>query len=425
MKYGLIGEKLGHSFSQEIHEQLADYQYELCPLSRAEFPSFMQQADFAAINVTIPYKEQVLPYLAEVDAQAAKIGAVNTIVNQGGCLKGYNTDFAGVCYLLRQHGIDLAGRQVLILGSGGTSKTVRAVAESQGAASVQLVSRSGGLDSAGQPMLDYQQAAAVKTTQVIINTTPRGMYPHNQEQPLFKLADFPELEAVADVIYNPLYSNLVLQARELGLKACGGLEMLVAQAKYAAELFIGDKIADDKIEEIYRKLRKKKLNLALIGMPGSGKTTVGRRLAELLQRPFVDCDAKIVQRQGCSIADIFSSQGEAAFRQIETATLADIAKEGGQVIATGGGVVTQAVNMQLLRQNSLLIWLDRPLDKLAISAARPLSPNARANEQLYQQRAPLYQRYADLRLPNEQSAAAAAEKIAAYFAAETGGEAKC
>lgn len=425
MKYGLIGEKLGHSFSKEIHEQLAAYQYEICPLSRADFAAFMQRADFAAINVTIPYKEQVLPYLAEIDEQAAKIGAVNTIVNRDGLFKGYNTDFAGVCYLLRQHEIDLAGRQVLILGSGGTSKTVRAVVESQGAAAVRLVSRGGGLDSAGQPMLTYQQAAAAVNTQVIINTTPCGMYPHNQDLPLLKPADFPKLEAVVDVIYNPLQSNLVLQARELGLKACGGLEMLVAQAKYAAELFVDCQIDDAKIADIYQQLRRQKLNLALIGMPGSGKTTVGWRLAEILQRPFVDCDAKIVQQEGCSIADIFRAQGEAGFRQLETATLAEIAKEGGQVSATGGGVVTQPLNMQLLRQNSLLVWLDRPLADLPISAARPLSPNAQANAQLYQQRAPLYQRYADLRLPNEQSAAAAAEKIAAYFAAETGGMAKC
>lgn len=428
MQYGLIGEKLGHSFSKEIHEQLAGYQYELCPLSRQEFAPFMQRADFAAINVTIPYKEQVLPYLAEIDEQAAKIGAVNTIVNRSGRLVGYNTDFAGMCYLLRRHDIALSGRRVLILGSGGTSKTARAAAENLGAAEVRLVSRSGGLDPWGEPMPTYEQAQTAewaRGVQVIINTTPRGMYPNNQEQPLLDLALFPALEAVADVIYNPLQSNLLLAARERGLKACGGLEMLVAQAKYAAELFLAKTLPEQAIADIYQRLRRQKLNLALIGMPGSGKTTVGRLLAKKLGRPFVDCDQRIVQSQGCAIAEIFSRQGEAAFRRLETATLAQIAKEGGQVIATGGGVVTRPENLRLLRQNSLLIWLDRPLEQLQLAKGRPLSPNAQANANLYQQREPLYRAWADWRQPNEQSAAAAAEQIALYFAEETGGIPKC
>ncbi len=412
MQYGLIGEKLGHSFSQEIHEQLAGYQYELRPLSRAEFPAFMQRADFAAINVTIPYKELVIPYLAEVEEQAAKIGAVNTIVKRGGRLCGYNTDFAGVLYLLKAHAIDLAGRHVLILGTGGTSKTARAVAESLGAASIKLVSRSGG---PAADLLDYQQAAARPEAQVIINTTPRGMYPQNAEQPLLDLAAFPQLEAVVDVIYNPLRSNLVLQAQELGLKACGGLEMLVAQAKYAAELFCGQPIAEAAIDEIYRKLRRQKLNLALIGMPGCGKSTVGRLLAEKLGRPLLDCDKEIVRRSGQAIADIFAEQGEAAFRQLESQTLADIAKEGGQVIACGGGVVLRPENIQALRQNSLLIWLDRPLEQLAVGKGRPLSPDAEANRRLYQQRAPLYQQYADYRQPCAQLPAETAALLAEYW----------
>lgn len=412
MQYGLIGEKLGHSFSKEIHEQLAGYQYELRPLSLAEFPAFMQQADFAAINVTIPYKELVIPYLAEVDEQAAKIGAVNTIVKRDGCLCGYNTDFAGVVYLLKNHGIDLNGRNVLILGTGGTSKTVRAVAESQGAAAISFVSRNSGQQA---NWLDYQQAAAQRDVQVIINTTPRGMYPQNEEQPLLDLATFPRLEAVVDVIYNPLRSNLVLQAQALGLKACGGLEMLVAQAKYAAELFCGQSIAEAAIDEVYRRLRRQKLNLALIGMPGCGKSTVGRLLAEKLGRPLLDCDKEIVRRSGQAIADIFAEQGEAKFRQIESQTLADIAKEGGQVIACGGGVVLRPENIQALRQNSLLIWLDRPLEQLAVGKGRPLSPNPEANRLLYQQRAPLYQQYADYRQACAQTPAETVELLVEYW----------
>lgn len=413
MQYGLIGEKLGHSFSQEIHEQLADYQYELHPLSREEFPVFMQQADFAAINVTIPYKELVIPYLAELDPQAAQIGAVNTIVNRQGRLCGYNTDFAGVCYLLRRHNIELAGRRVLILGTGGTSKTALAVARSLGAAEVWRVSRSAAAEEPG--LLDYAQAAQ-KDVQVIINTTPRGMYPQNGEQPLLDLAGFPALEAVVDVIYNPLQSNLVLEARELGLnKSCGGLEMLVAQAKYAAELFCGQTIEEAAIDRIYRRLRRQKLNLALIGMPGSGKTTVGRLLAKKLGRPLVDCDKELVRRGGKAIPQIFAESGEAEFRRQETATLAELAKEGGQIIACGGGVVTRPENIRLLRQNSLLVWLDRPLEQLAVAGGRPLSPDAEANRRLYQQRAPLYQQYADYRQTNEQGLNAAVEQLAAWW----------
>ena len=308
--------------------------------------------------------------------------------------------------------IDLNGRNVLILGTGGTSKTVRAVAESQGAAAISFVSRNGGQQA---NWLDYQQAAAQRDVQVIINTTPRGMYPQNGEQPLLDLAAFPRLEAVVDVIYNPLRSNLVLQAQALGLQACGGLEMLVAQAKYAAELFCGQPIAEAAIDEVYRQLRRQKLNLALIGMPGCGKSTVGRLLAERLGRPLLDCDKEIVRRSGQAIADIFAEQGEAKFRQIESQTLADIAKEGGQVIACGGGVVLRPENIQALRQNSLLIWLDRPLEQLAVGKGRPLSPNPEANRLLYQQRAPLYQQYADYRQACAQTPAETVELLVEYW----------
>ena len=408
--YGLIGEKLGHSFSKEIHESLADYKYSLCPLTRQEFAPFMERADFAAINVTIPYKEAVIPYLAEVDPRAAAIGAVNTIVNRGGRLCGYNTDFDGVKYLLARHGIELAGRRVLVLGTGGTSKTVCAGAEALGAAAVAVVSRSGG---AGR--LDYAQAAAALDTQVIINTTPNGMYPHNGDAPLLDPAAFPALEAVVDVVYNPLQTNIVLAAREQGKKACGGLEMLVAQAKYAAELFTGRHMDDAVIDDIYHRLRRDKLNIALIGMPGSGKSTVGRKLAGLLGREFVDCDKVLVERARRQISDIFREDGEDAFRRLESEVLLDVAGLGGRVIATGGGIIKNPANIRMLRQNSLLIFLDRAPERLALDAGRPLSQSTGDNMRLYAERYPIYTACADYRLDNNGSAGSAAAALAEYW----------
>ena len=410
MLYGLIGEKLGHSFSKEIHEALAGYDYQLCPLNRDEFTAFMQTADFAAINVTIPYKEAVIPYLDKIDERAAAIGAVNTIVNQKGILVGYNTDFDGVCYLLRRHNISLKDRQVLILGTGGTCKTVTAVARHLGAADVQIVSRSG-----GEGLLNYRQAEDWGEAEVIINTTPRGMYPHNEDEPLLDLRKFPRLQAVADVIYNPLQTRLVLQAKALGITACGGLEMLVAQAKYAAEHFLGRQFDDEEIERIYQKLRQNKLNIALIGMPGSGKTTVGKLLAQALGKPFVDADEALEQQAGRTIPQIFAEDGENYFRRLESETIAQISREGGQIIATGGGVVLRPENIENLRQNSLLIWLDKQPENLSLADNRPLSPGVEANLRLYQQRQPLYQAAADVVIVNEGTAEAAAAEIVHKF----------
>lgn len=413
MQYGLIGEKLGHSFSKEIHERLADYEYRLCPLAREEFAGFMQRADFAAINVTIPYKEAVIPYLAEVDARAAAIGAVNTIVNRGGRLCGYNTDFDGVRYMLRRHGIEVAGKNVLILGTGGTSKTATAVVKSLGAVGVSIVSRNGG---AGR--LSYAEAQAAKNTQVIINTTPNGMYPHNSDEPLLDLTAFPELSAVVDVVYNPLRTNIVLAAEELGINACGGLEMLVAQAKYAAELFVGRQIDDSVINEIYRDIRRSKQNIALIGMPGSGKSTVGRQLAEILGREFVDCDEALVERVGRSIPEIFAADGEDGFRAAEAETVAEVAAVGGRVIATGGGVIKRAENIRALRQNSLLVFLDKEPETLALSDGRPLSQSLADNLRLYQERYPIYTACADVIIKNDGTPEDAVEKIMAAWLAK-------
>lgn len=406
MQYGLIGEKLGHSFSKEIHEQLADYLYELCPLTREEFPRFMERADFRAINVTIPYKEMVIPYLAGLDEQAQAIGAVNTIVNRGGRLYGHNTDFAGFAYLLARHNISLAGKKVLILGGGGTSKTVRAVAEAQGAAEVIRSDR-----TVKPGLITYAEAQNYTQAEVIINATPCGMFPANQDKPLVDLTAYPNLCAVADVVYNPLKTNLVLAAEALGLPACGGLEMLVAQAKYAAEYFTGQAIPDSEIERIYQGILPQKQNIALIGMPGSGKTTVGSLLAERLRLPLVDCDTEVEKRAGKPIKAIFAEEGEAAFRTLETAVMQDIAAQGGQIIATGGGAILKAENLQALRQNSLLVFLDKQPQTLALDDTRPLSPDMAANLRLYQQRYPKYLAAADITIDNNGTAGQAADAI--------------
>ncbi|HIU10531.1 MAG TPA: shikimate dehydrogenase [Candidatus Avidehalobacter gallistercoris] len=410
MEYGLIGEKLGHSFSPELHRELADYDYQLCPLSPQELPGFMQRAEFRAINVTIPYKEKVMPFLTEIDARAQAIGAVNTIVNNNGRLYGHNTDFAGFDYLLQKHGIDPQDKNVLIMGAGGAGKCAAAVLASRGAAKIYQADR-----VRGENLITYEEAQQLADVQIIVNATPSGMYPANDAPLLLNLSRFPRLEAVADVVYNPLKTNLVLTAEELGLTACGGLEMLVAQAKFAAEYFLDTQIPDSEIDRIYQKLLRQKQNIALIGMPGSGKTTVGQILAKLCGKTLVDSDAQVEKTAGKTIKEIFEAEGEAAFRQMEAQTIAAIAKQDGQIIATGGGAVLDFANVQNLRQNSILIWLDKPAAELSLNDKRPLSPNQAANIKLYQQRQPLYQAAADLRIENCGTAEEAAEAVLAQL----------
>ena len=408
MEYGLIGEKLGHSFSPELHRELADYDYQLCELAPDELPGFLQRAEVQAINVTIPYKEKVIPYLAEIDARARAIGAVNTIVNRNGRLSGHNTDFPGFAYLLQKHGIDPAGKTVLLLGSGGAGKCAAAVLRSQGAAKIYTADR-----MSGPGLISFAAAAELPDVQIIVNATPNGMFPDNAAPLLLDIGRFPRLEAVADVVYNPLKTNLVLAAEAAGLKACGGLEMLVAQAKYAVEYFLDKAIPDGEIDRIYQKMLRQKQNIALIGMPGSGKTTVGTILSRLTGKPLADSDALVEAKAGRAIRDIFAQDGEAAFRQMEKQALAELAKRDGQIIATGGGAVLDAANVRALKQNSLLVWLDKPAEELALSDERPLSPDQAANVRLYQQRQPLYRAAADIIITNNGTAEAAAKALLA------------
>ena len=383
--YGLIGAKLGHSYSKIIHEKIADYTYTLLPLpTEAEARAFFEKREFAAVNVTIPYKQMVIPCCDEVDPRAKAIGAVNTVVNRGGKLYGYNTDYAGFAYLAKAHGVDFAGKTVLVLGTGGTHATVSAVCRDGGAKEILTASRTG-KDGA----LTYEQAAARSDVQIVINTTPCGMYPQTG-QCLLDIAALPQLEAVLDVVYNPFSTELVLRAKDKGLVAAGGFEMLVAQAVYAAEYFTGRALdCETLIPKISRELQKELQNVVLIGMPGCGKSTVGAVLAQKLGKTFVDADAEIERRTGKAIPDIFAQEGEEAFRRYEADVIADLTRQNRQVIACGGGVVKTPQNLHALRQNGPVLWVQRPIEKLA-TAGRPLSKGSEALRRMEHERLPLY-----------------------------------
>ena len=404
MEYGLIGGKLGHSYSKLIHEMLCGYRYDLCPLpTEAEARAFLKKRLFKAINVTIPYKKLVMEYCTYIDPRAKAIGAVNTVVNKNGLLYGYNTDYSGFAHLCEAHGVDFNGRTVLILGTGGTHNTTSAVARDKGAARILTVSRK---PDPEKGELSYTQALT-SGAQIIINTTPAGMYP-NVGVCNLDVAAMPGLEAVLDVVYNPDKTELILRAEEAGVPvAVGGLEMLVAQAVYAAEYFLGRTFEDaaGEIDRITAALRRDTQNVALIGMPSSGKTTVGRALAEALGKRFVDLDEEIVKADGRSIPDIFAAEGEEGFRQKETAVIAQFAKEGRQLLSCGGGAVKKPENLRLLRQNGVVLFLDRPLDALTVGGGRPLSSSADALRTMYAERRPLYLAAADAVVPNETTVA--------------------
>ena len=406
MQYGLIGCPLGHSFSKEIHERLGRYSYELCELPKDEVATFLHQGDFAGVNVTIPYKEEVLPYLSELSERAKAIGAVNTIINRDGRLYGDNTDFDGMRLALSHAGIRLSGKKVLILGTGGTGKTARAVAKALGARAILSVSR----NPSGNA-ISYEQATVRHAdADVLINATPCGMYPNADRSPI-DLAPFFRLSGVFDAIYRPLQTELVLAAKARGIPAAGGLYMLAAQAMRAAELFTGEAFPLAAIEQAYLAVKRQRQNLVLIGMPGVGKTRVGMRLAERLHRPFFDSDRVIAERIQMPIADYFAKNGEEAFRAIETEALKELAQESGAVIATGGGAVLNGQNVRALRQNGLLLFLDRPTDELKVSADRPLSSDREAVRRLYAQRLPLYLAAADLHIHSGKSAGETAQRI--------------
>ena len=390
LKCGLLGEKLGHSYSPQIHSMLADYEYKLFEKSPEELEDFLKSGEFDGLNVTIPYKKYVMPYCAELSPTAAQIGSVNTIVRRSdGNLYGDNTDAFGFENLIVHNGIEVKGKKALVLGTGGASVTAQAVLKNLGASEVVVISRKG--------EDNYENIAKHADAEIIANTTPVGMYPNNGKAAV-DLTQFPELSGVLDVVYNPARTALLLQAEKLCIPCAGGLYMLVSQAKRSCELFTGKSIPDSEIDRIERVLSHQMQNIVIIGMPGSGKTAVSTMLAERLGRKIFDTDTIVSEKAGMTIPEIFAAQGEAGFRKLETEATAEVGKLSGNIISTGGGVVTVADNYELLHQNGVIVWIERDTNKLARDG-RPISLSSDLNE-LYAARLPLYERFADIKADN-------------------------
>ena len=393
-QYGCIGKKLTHSFSKEIHAKLADYNYELIELTEEEIAPFFVKRDFAAINVTIPYKQTLISYLDSISPVAQRIGAVNTIVNKDGKLYGYNTDYYGMKALVERVGIDLNGRKVLILGTGGTSKTAQVLAADLGAAEVLTVSR-----KKTEAYITYDEAVSDHCdAQVIINTTPSGMYPNCEDRPI-DISCFPRLEGLIDAVYNPLRTNLVLDAQERGIKAEGGLYMLVMQAVVAVEHFLNTAIPKETADQVFASIYASKENIVLTGMPGSGKSTVGK-LLELEGFSFVDTDEEIEKRCGCSICDLIKEKGEPYFRDLETEVIREVSSNSCRIISTGGGAILREENVRCLKRNGRLYFLNAELSRLQATNSRPLSDTVEKLKRLYMERMPVYQKSADMVVPD-------------------------
>ncbi len=399
--YGLLGGTLGHSFSPQIHNLLADYEYRLFPMPEEDVKPFLTEHNFDGINVTIPYKETVIPFCDTLSDSAKRLKSVNTITVKEGKLCGDNTDYYGFTYMLKSADIDVKDRKCIVLGSGGSSKTVCAVLDDLGASSVTVISRSG--------EDNYDNISRHFDAEIIVNTTPVGMYPKTCVS-CIELENFKNCKGVLDIIYNPAKTKLLLDAEKMGIPFSNGLPMLVAQAKKACEIFLDKQIDDTEIDRIVKIIERQTKNIILIGMPSSGKSSVGKLIANTLQREFIDTDAEIERIANKPIPQIFSEDGEDVFRQIETEALSQVSKLSGKVIATGGGIVKLERNHNLLKQNSVIVFLSRDIEKLSTDN-RPLSKNIENLKKLYDERIDFYKTLCDFETDSNQSVEITAKNL--------------
>ena len=406
MKYGLIGEHLGHSFSKEIHESISDYIYDIHEVAKEDLDTFMKNKDFLGINVTIPYKEKVIPYLDYIDDSAKLIGAVNTIVNKDGKLFGYNTDFLGLRDLIVKSKIDVQNKKVVILGNGGTSKTAKAVLQSLNASNILVTSLEPKNDEISYEELNSKHLDC----DVILNATPVGMYPKCDDS-LIDVTRFKNLTGVIDVIYNPLNTRLCQNATSNNILACNGLYMLVGQAVYASSIFKDKKINPNVIDKVYNKILKQKQNIVLIGMPSCGKSTIGRKLAKKLKKDFIDIDKEIEKEIGTSIQTYIETNGENAFRDLEEEVTKKVSKGNNQVISTGGGVIKRSQNIIRLKQNGIICFIDRPLELLKPTASRPLTNDFEKLKKTFEERYNIYMSSADIVVENKEEFVKCVDKI--------------
>lgn len=406
--YGLVGKTLSHSFSKQIHDMLGNPFYDYFSVNENGFERLIKDKEFGGLNITIPYKQRALSMCDHLSGNSMKIGAVNTVVNKDGILYGYNTDYMGFLYTIKEKNIVLEDKKVLILGTGGTSKTVEFCAKDLGAKEIIKISRSG--------KDNYENISKHYDSDIIINTTPVGMYPNNMHS-LVSLSCFKNCSGVIDVIYNPLNTALILQAKELNIPYSNGLLMLIAQAKYAHELFFDKNISDEKILEIYHKLYKDMLNIVLIGMPSCGKSSVGKEIASLLGRKFLDTDNMVEKESNMTIPEIFEKYGESEFRQLEQFAVQNASSKNGIVISTGGGCLMDNSNYDHLLQNSKFVFIERDLDLLS-SKGRPLSKNIDAIKALYKTRASTYKKCADITVENNLTIEKCAKDIVKRFEEE-------